>query len=167
MRTVKPFDAAEEDDLLQEWFDSVEFDKESEGLPPLAPEEDDEDGEASIDESVADEMKMLTKLITPGGRVGSDRRLGSRRNGENWVERSKAGELPKYVRIVRNGLMKSGHSESRATALAVAAMKRWARGGDNVTPKVQAAAAKALAQWEAMKAGKAADYAADLAYKRS
>lgn len=94
---------------------------------------------------------LSTKLITPGGRVGTDRRLGSRSNGENWVERT-AGELPKYIRIVRNGLMKAGHGESRATAMAVAAMKRWARGANNVRPAVQAAAAKALAQWEAMKA---------------
>lgn len=96
------------------------------------------------------------KLITPGGRVGSDRRTGSRANGENWVERTPKGELPQYIRIVRNGLMREGHSESRATALAVAAIKRWARGGDNVSPKVQAAAAKALAEWEAMKGSKSA-----------
>lgn len=95
------------------------------------------------------------KLITPGGRVGSDRRTGSRSNGENWVERSPKGELPQYIRIVRNGLMKQGKSEAQATALAVAAIKRWARGGDNVSPKVQAAAAKALAEWEAMKSKKA------------
>lgn len=94
---------------------------------------------------------LSTKLITPGGRVGSDRKLGSRSNGENWVERT-AGHLPQYIRIVRNGLMKEGMSEGRATGMAVAAMKRWARGGDNVRPKVQAAAAKALAQWEKMKA---------------
>lgn len=97
---------------------------------------------------------MEVKLITPGGRVGSDRKLGSRANGENWVERSKVsgGALPKYIRIVRNGLMKAGHSQARATALAVAAMKRWARGGDNVRPQVASAAAAALAQWEAMRA---------------
>lgn len=96
------------------------------------------------------------KLITPGGRVGSDRRTGSSANRENWVEKTPAGELPQYIRIVRNGLMREGHSEGRATALAVAAIERWKDGGDNVSPKVQAAAAKAWAEWEAMKASKAA-----------
>lgn len=95
-------------------------------------------------------------VVTPGGRVGNDARHGSRSNGTNWVERTKKGELPRYIRIVRNGLMKDGHSEGAATALAVAAMKRWAHGGDDVSPKVQAAAAKAVAEWEAMKAEKSA-----------
>jgi phage head maturation protease len=104
-------------------------------------------------------MRTDTKktVVTPGGRVGNDARHGSRSNGENWVERTRKGELPDYIRIVRNGLMKHGHSEGRATALAVAAMYRWARGGDNVSPKVQAAAAKAVAEWEAMKKEKAWD----------
>lgn len=102
-------------------------------------------------------MFVKAPVITPGGRAGDNARHGSRSNGENWVERSKIGhgELPEYIRIVRNGLMKKrGLTEGAATALAVAAMKRWARGGDHVTPKVQAAAAAALAKWEAMKAEK-------------
>jgi 2'-5' RNA ligase len=94
---------------------------------------------------------MEYKLITPGGRVGSGASL-SRSSRDNWVERTPMGRLPKYIRIVANGLKKAGHGTSRAIALAVAAMKRWARGGDNVRPQVQAAAAKALAQWEALKA---------------
>lgn len=94
------------------------------------------------------------KLVTPGGRIGTDKPSGSRSNGENWVERSKVGggKLPRYIRIVMNGLLKAGHSRSKAIALAVAAMKRWAAGGNHVSPKVQAAAAEAVAQWEAMKA---------------
>lgn len=90
------------------------------------------------------------KLVTPGGRIGTDRTLGSRSNGQNWIERTAMGRLPKYIRIVANGLLKAGHSKSRAIAMAVAAMKRWARGGDNVRPQVQAAAVKALAEWEAL-----------------
>jgi hypothetical protein len=94
-------------------------------------------------------------VTTPGGRVGNDARHGSRSNGENWVEQTSAGELPEYIRIVRNGLMKErGMTEGAATGMAVAAIKRWARGGDNVSPKVQAAAVAALAQWEKMKAEK-------------
>lgn len=97
--------------------------------------------------------QVKAPVITPGGRVGDNARHGSSANGRNWVERSKigGGALPEYIRIVRNGLMKHGHDEASATALAVAAMKKWARGGGHVTPKVRAAAAAALAQWEAMK----------------
>jgi 8-oxo-dGTP pyrophosphatase MutT (NUDIX family) len=89
--------------------------------------------------------------ITPGGRLGDDARHGSTENGRNWVEAT-AGELPRYIRIVRNRLMADGHDESSATALAVSAVKRWAAGGGRVSPKVQAAAAEAVAQWEAMRA---------------
>lgn len=94
---------------------------------------------------------LEVKLITPGGRVGTDATLNRSRR-RNWVENSPMKRLPKYIRIVANGLLKNGHSVSRAIALAVAAVKRWARGGDNVRPKVQAAAAAAVAQWEALKA---------------
>lgn len=102
------------------------------------------------------------KLVrTPGGRMGdpTSRNLSPR---ENWVDR--AGGLPKYIRMVRNALLREGHSMGKATAMAVSAIKRWAKGGDNVTPKVQAAAAKALAEWEKMKAGKSLLWAHTLAY---
>jgi 2'-5' RNA ligase len=94
---------------------------------------------------------LEVKLITPGGRVGTDATLNRSRR-RNWVENSPMKRLPKYIRIVANGLLKNGHSASKAIALAVAAVKRWARGGDNVRPKVQAAAVAAVAQWEALKA---------------
>lgn len=92
---------------------------------------------------------LETKLITPGGRVGTDATLASSPK-RNWVENSGPGRLPKYIRIVANGI--KGHSKSRRIALAVAAVKRWARGGGNVKPAVRAAAAKAVAEWEALKA---------------
>ena len=96
-------------------------------------------------------------VITPGGRVGNNAKRGSRSNGENWVERTKKGSLPEYIRIIRNGIMKQGKSEGRATALAVAAVKRWAKGAGNVSAKVRAAAAKAVEEWTAMKAQKTLD----------
>lgn len=62
-------------------------------------------------------------------------------------------KLPNYVEQVAKGLMeKRGMSESRAIQTAIAAIKRWARGGGNVHPEVRAAAAQALAQWERLKA---------------
>lgn len=93
----------------------------------------------------------MAQVITPGGRVGNDASL-DRSPKQNWIEKTPQGQLPQYVRIVANGLMKTGHPRSRAIAMAIAAIKRWAAGRGNVRPQVQAAAAKALAQWEAMKA---------------
>lgn len=34
--------AAREKELLKQWFETVAFDEESEGIPPLEPEDDDE-----------------------------------------------------------------------------------------------------------------------------
>jgi hypothetical protein len=104
-------------------------------------------------QTIPSDIEVKRTVITPGGRVGDNARLNLSPK-KNWVENSKPGALPEYIRIIRNGLMKDGHDEGRATALAVAAVKRWARGGDNVRPQVRAAAAKAVAEWEAMKAGK-------------
>lgn len=73
---------------------------------------------------------------TPGGR-------------QNWVD--KRDGLPAYVRAVAHAMRRKGDSESTAIARAVAIIKRWAAGRDNVTPETRARAAKALAQWEAMK----------------
>lgn len=86
---------------------------------------------------------------TPGGRLG-DPTSRDRSPKKNWVEEE--GGMPVYMRMVRNALMEEGHSIERATAIAVNAMKRWARGGGNVSPQVRAAAAEALAEWEAKRA---------------
>lgn len=96
-------------------------------------------------------LESKAPTITPGGRIGDDasHNISPR---VNWVE--KRGGLPRYIRIVRNGLMRKGMTESHATAVAIHNMEVWAAGGGNVSPKVQAAAAKALAQWEAMKVSK-------------
>jgi len=88
-------------------------------------------------------------LLTPGGREGdpSPRDLSPRKN---WVE-EEAG-MPVYMRMVRNALLRNGHDMQSATAIAVNAMKRWAAGGDDVHPQVQAAAAAALAEWDRKRA---------------
>ena len=90
-------------------------------------------------------------VVTPGGRIGDDtpRDLSPKKN---WVEEQ--GGMPWYMKIVRNALLRQGHDMESATAIAVNTMKRWAAGGQHVHPQVRAAAAAALAQWEAMK-GKA------------
>jgi len=69
----------------------------------------------------------------------------------NWVAR--AGGLPPYIQNVAKGMMRGGDiDESSAIARAIGAIKRWARGGGGVHPEVKAAAAAALAEWEAKKA---------------
>jgi hypothetical protein len=70
-------------------------------------------------------------------------------------------QLPAYVQHVRDHLMALGHPESMATGMAVGIIRDWAEGhdghGHQVHPDVQAAAAKALAEWEADKAAAHAD----------
>lgn len=61
-------------------------------------------------------------------------------------------KLPNYIENVAKGLMESGHDRSSAIAIAIGTCKRWAAGGGKVTPEVRAAAAKAIAEWEALKA---------------
>lgn len=95
----------------------------------------------------------LDFAVSPGGRPINYSSL-DKSPKENWVE--KRGGLPPYVRGVARGIARSrGHATptSRDIAAAIAAMHRWAAGGDDVKPAVQAAAAAAVAQWEKMKRG--------------
>jgi hypothetical protein len=64
----------------------------------------------------------------------------------------KTDQLPAYIQNIAHAMLRDGHDESSAIALAVGAVKRWAGGGDHVTPEVQAAAGKALAEWEKLRA---------------
>jgi len=68
----------------------------------------------------------------------------------NWVEDS--GGLPPYVRKLARGIMRSGKTKSQAIAIAISQIKRWAAGGEDVDADTRAKAAKALAQWTALKA---------------
>lgn len=88
--------------------------------------------------------------ISPGGRPINYGSL-DKSPRKNWVE--KKGGLPPYVRGVARGIAKQhgGDVTSRDIAIAIARMKVWAAGGGHVRPAVRAAAAKAVAQWEAMK----------------
>jgi hypothetical protein len=82
-------------------------------------------------------------------RVGSSASL-DRSPKSNWVEKS--GELPPYVREIARSVEKTGKSLSQAIAIAISRIKVWAAGGDGVSAKTSAKAAKALAQWESLKA---------------
>lgn len=62
-------------------------------------------------------------------------------------------QLPAYIQHIANDIKeKRGLDTSRAVAIAIGAVKRWARGGGKVDAGTKAAAAKAVAEWEALKA---------------
>lgn len=70
---------------------------------------------------------------------------------DNWIE--KAGGLPKYIeRIAKHLHYEQGMSIGHAIAAAVNTVKRWAKGGGNVSASTVAKAQAALAEWEAKKA---------------
>ena len=83
----------------------------------------------------------------------------------NWVE--KAGGLPSYIERIATRLHEQeGMPISRAIAVAVNTVKRWAvagsvtkRGGPQVTAKTRAKAVAAVAEWEAKKASTKIDLA--------
>lgn len=65
--------------------------------------------------------------------------------------------LPDYIENIAHALMRNGHDEETAIRMAIAAVKRWASGGgkgkwNRVHPEVRAAAAKAVAEWEKLRA---------------
>lgn len=79
----------------------------------------------------------------------------------NWVARG--GGLPDYIQHVAHGLVRRGMPESKAISMAIGIVKRWARGGGKVDAGTRAAAAKAVAEWERLKAENAAKTAAKAA----
>lgn len=77
-----------------------------------------------------------------------------------WHRKHPVEHLPDYIENIAKALERSGHSESDSIRMAVAAVKRWAKGKGawghkgKPTPVVQAAAKRAVAQWEKLKAEK-------------
>ncbi|MCU0296964.1 MAG: hypothetical protein MUF33_00425 [Candidatus Nanopelagicales bacterium] len=70
---------------------------------------------------------------------------------DNWIERA-GGDLPSFVRAIAHALIRQGRPKSQAIAIAIGTIKRWAAGGGDVTAATRAKAAKAVAEWEALKA---------------
>jgi len=68
--------------------------------------------------------------------------------GSNWVQ--DAGGLPTYICEIARAIKRSGKTTSQAISIAVSRVKKWAS-GVGVDTDTQAKAAKALAQWEALK----------------
>jgi hypothetical protein len=75
-----------------------------------------------------------------------------------WHSKHPPLELPAYIQNIRNALMRAGHDEQSSHALAVAAVKRWAKGDlkwgpkRHVHPEVVAASQAALEEWEKLRA---------------
>src|SRR5690349_10233370 len=73
--------------------------------------------------------------------------------GPKPLWRKPGWHLPYYIEHIANDLReKRGMTESQAIATAINACRRWAAGGGKVDANTRAAATKALAEWEAMKA---------------
>ena len=70
--------------------------------------------------------------------------------GKNWVEKS--GGLPNYICRIARAVMRSGKPKGMAIAIAVSRVKKWAAGAGDVDADTRAKAAKAVAQWTALKA---------------
>ena len=92
--------------------------------------------------------------LRPGNTKVSSSALPSlnRSPKKNWVE--KRGGLPKYIERVAKQMEAKGYPRSRAIRLAIGIIERWAVGKGGVGKDIQAQAAKALAQWEALKNSK-------------
>jgi hypothetical protein len=101
-----------------------------------------------------------TSLILLLAKAGGCSLATSPGDKDNWIERAgrggKGGKLPNYICRIARAVMRSGKSRSQAISIAVSTVKRWAAGGDDVKADTRAKAAKALAQWEALKAKNAA-----------
>ena len=79
----------------------------------------------------------------------------SRSKTSNWVARG--GGLPDYVQHVAQALVKDrGVPESQAIEIAIGVIKNWAAGKGKVDANTRAAAAKALKEWDELKAKNAA-----------
>jgi hypothetical protein len=75
----------------------------------------------------------------------------SKSKTSNWVAR--AGGLPSYIQHIAHDLVeKRGMDESKAIQMAIGIVKNWASGKGNIDATTRAAAQKAVAEWEKLKA---------------
>ena len=91
--------------------------------------------------------------------------LAEKPGKNNWIEHTSDYGLPKYIAEIARALIRGGMSKSRAIATAISRVKVWAAGGDGVNADTKAKAAKAVAEWQALKAKNAARVSAKKAKK--
>lgn len=101
-----------------------------------------------------DDVVLLTDIVRGDESMSTvelSKGLLDRSPKKNWVE--KAGGLPSYIEKIANALhTEKGMDISRAISVAVGRVKKWAAGGGDVDADTRAKAAKAVAEWEALKA---------------
>jgi peptidoglycan hydrolase-like protein with peptidoglycan-binding domain len=78
----------------------------------------------------------------------------SKSKTSNWIAR--LGGLPPYIQHIAHGIEERGKDRSAAIRTAIGVVKNWKDGKGNVDADTRAAAAKAWAQWTALKAKNAA-----------
>jgi hypothetical protein len=69
---------------------------------------------------------------------------------QNWIDQT--GGLPPFMRAIVHALKRNGKSESAAVRIAWGTLRRWARGGGNVSEKTRTKSQETLAQLEKMRA---------------
>jgi len=105
--------------------------------------------EAALDRELEAEVSELVEAADSLAKASSPKPF-SHSKTSNWV--AKGGGLPPYIQHIAHALVKRGKSESQAIQMAIGIVKRWARGGGKVDANTRAAAAKAVAEWTALKA---------------
>lgn len=78
--------------------------------------------------------------------------------GSNFVQEN--GGLPDYICRIAKAIKRTGKTTSQAIAIALSRTRKWAAGADNVDADTRAKAAKAIAQWDALRAKSKAKTAA-------
>lgn len=108
-----------------------------------------------------DDVDLITELCaaTDGDLVmlatGSNS-LAEKPGKNNWIERTSDIGLPTYIAEIAKALIRSGKTKSQAISIAISRCKAWMAGGDNVNADTRAKAAKAIAEWNALRAKAAA-----------
>lgn len=97
----------------------------------------------------AESVRFVKKGKDAGGKAMAHESL-NRSPKKNWVENT--GELPAYIQHIANDIHEeNGVPLGRAIPMAIAAVKRWCRGGGDVNADTRAKACKAVAEWEELK----------------
>jgi hypothetical protein len=105
---------------------------------------------ANVAQKYADATRRMDLAADSLAKASTHEPFGKPGGPGLWHHKGK--QLPAYIQHIAHALVRSGHDESSAIAIAVGSVKRWASGGGNVDAGTRAAAAKAVGEWEAAKA---------------
>lgn len=85
--------------------------------------------------------------------------------GSNFVQDN--GGLPDYICRIAKAIKRTGRPTSQAIAIALSRTRKWAAGADDVDADTRAKSAKAIAEWDALRARSKAKTAAKKTVKAS